>query len=63
MRGISDKVLSYFDIARRRRRADTRRRQRDAESLGGGYYVAADPVRERTSTDMRIAQEEIFGPC
>ncbi|MGH8258467.1 MAG: 5-carboxymethyl-2-hydroxymuconate semialdehyde dehydrogenase [Steroidobacteraceae bacterium] len=54
------KVLGYFDIARGEG-AEIRCGGRRAEALAPGNYVEPT-LLTRAHTDMRIAQEEIFGP-
>ncbi|HXS27882.1 MAG TPA: 5-carboxymethyl-2-hydroxymuconate semialdehyde dehydrogenase [Steroidobacteraceae bacterium] len=54
------KVLSYFDVARSEG-AEIRCGGRRAEELGPGNYVQPTLLTSARG-DMRIAQEEIFGP-
>jgi 5-carboxymethyl-2-hydroxymuconic-semialdehyde dehydrogenase len=54
------KVLSYFEVARREG-AEIRCGGRRIESLGPGNYVEPT-LFTGARNDMRIAQEEIFGP-
>jgi acyl-CoA reductase-like NAD-dependent aldehyde dehydrogenase len=57
-----DKIMQYMDIAK----ADGAqfllggRRAKVAEDLAGGFYV--EPTLLKGSNDMRVFQEEIFGP-
>jgi 5-carboxymethyl-2-hydroxymuconic-semialdehyde dehydrogenase len=55
-----DKVLAYFDIARKEG-ADVTCGGASVDGPGGGHYVAPT-LFTRATREMRIAQEEIFGP-
>ena len=56
------KVLGYIDIAKQRGRdLRARRRPRDDPGCGRRLVRRADGLRRR-APDMRIAQEEVFGP-
>jgi 5-carboxymethyl-2-hydroxymuconic-semialdehyde dehydrogenase len=55
-----DKVLSYFEVARAEG-ADVTCGGTAVEGPGGGHYVAPT-LFTRAAPQMRIAQEEIFGP-
>ncbi|QKW10000.1 aldehyde dehydrogenase family protein [Streptomyces sp. NA04227] len=56
-----EKILAYLDIGRREgAEVLTGGGTRTVEGLEGGYYV--EPTIFRGSNEMRIFQEEIFGP-
>ncbi|MEU7767253.1 aldehyde dehydrogenase [Nocardia sp. NPDC049190] len=56
-----EKILSYFDIGRREgAEVLTGGGTRKVEEFPGGYYV--EPTVFKGRNDMRIFQEEIFGP-
>ncbi|EHR50678.1 NAD-dependent aldehyde dehydrogenase [Saccharomonospora marina XMU15] len=56
-----EKILSYIDIGRREGAAVlTGGEPRKVDGLPGGYYI--EPTIFEGSNDMRIFQEEIFGP-
>jgi aldehyde dehydrogenase len=56
-----EKVLSYLDIGRQEgAEVLTGGARRTVEGLDGGYYV--EPTVFKGTNDMRIFQEEIFGP-
>ncbi|MEU7632147.1 aldehyde dehydrogenase family protein [Nocardia sp. NPDC049220] len=56
-----EKILSYFDIGRREgAEVLTGGGTRKVEQFPGGYYV--EPTIFKGRNDMRIFQEEIFGP-
>ena len=56
-----EKIVSYFDIARAEGAEVLRGGlRRSVDGLDGGYYV--EPTVLRGSNDMRVFQEEIFGP-
>ncbi|MGI5424139.1 aldehyde dehydrogenase [Streptomyces sp. CA-179760] len=56
-----EKILSYLDIGRKEgAEVVTGGNPRTVPGLEGGYYI--EPTIFRGSNDMRIFQEEIFGP-
>ncbi|MEW1863969.1 aldehyde dehydrogenase family protein [Streptomyces sp. NBC_00669] len=56
-----EKILSYIDIGRQEgAEVLTGGTKRTVEGLEGGYYI--EPTIFRGTNDMRIFQEEIFGP-
>jgi aldehyde dehydrogenase len=56
-----EKILSYIDIGRQEgAEVLTGGAERSVEGLEGGYYI--EPTIFRGTNDMRIFQEEIFGP-
>jgi aldehyde dehydrogenase len=56
-----EKILSYIDIGRQEgAEVLTGGARRTVEGLEGGYYI--EPTIFRGTNDMRIFQEEIFGP-
>ncbi|AJE81104.1 betaine aldehyde dehydrogenase [Streptomyces albus] len=56
-----EKILSYIDIGKKEgAEVLTGGAARTVEGLAGGYYI--EPTVFRGSNDMRIFQEEIFGP-
>ncbi len=56
-----EKIVSYFDIARAEGAEILRGgEKRVVEGLDGGYYV--QPTVIKGTNDMRVFQEEIFGP-
>jgi len=56
-----EKILAYFDIGRKEgAEVLTGGGPRTVEGLEGGYYV--EPTVFKGTNDMRIFQEEIFGP-
>jgi aldehyde dehydrogenase len=56
-----EKILSYIDIGRQEgAEVLTGGARRTVEGLAGGYYI--EPTIFRGTNDMRIFQEEIFGP-
>ncbi|MCQ4080029.1 aldehyde dehydrogenase family protein [Streptomyces sp. RB6PN25] len=56
-----EKILSYIDIGRKEgAEVLTGGAPRTVEGLEGGYYI--EPTVFRGTNDMRIFQEEIFGP-
>jgi len=56
-----EKILSYIDIGRQEgAEVLTGGAKRSVEGLEGGYYI--EPTIFRGTNDMRIFQEEIFGP-
>ena len=56
-----EKILSYIDIGRQEgAEVLTGGAKRTVEGLEGGYYI--EPTIFRGTNDMRIFQEEIFGP-
>ncbi len=56
-----EKILSYIDIGRQEgAQVLTGGGRRTVEGLEGGYYL--EPTVFRGTNDMRIFQEEIFGP-
>ncbi|NJQ08398.1 acetaldehyde dehydrogenase ExaC [Streptomyces lonarensis] len=56
-----EKILSYLDIGRQEgAEILTGGNARTVEGLDGGYYV--EPTIFRGTNDMRVFQEEIFGP-
>ena len=56
-----EKILSYIDIGRQEgAQVLTGGGRRSVEGLEGGYYI--EPTVFRGTNDMRIFQEEIFGP-
>ena len=56
-----DKVLSYFDIAREEGATIAVGGAKASDAPGGGCYVQPT-LFTQARNDMRIAQEEIFGP-
>ena len=59
-----DKILGYIEIGKNRRQSDTRvRRQRiDQGRIMRKAILSSRPSLPTSSPDMRIEQEEIFGP-
>ncbi|MYS18685.1 aldehyde dehydrogenase [Streptomyces sp. DvalAA-14] len=56
-----EKILSYIDIGKQEgAQILTGGAKRSVEGLPGGYYI--EPTVFRGTNDMRIFQEEIFGP-
>jgi aldehyde dehydrogenase len=56
-----EKILSYIDIGKQEgAEVLTGGARRTVEGLAGGYYI--EPTIFRGTNDMRIFQEEIFGP-
>jgi aldehyde dehydrogenase len=56
-----EKILSYFDIGRQEgAEVLTGGERRSVDGLEGGFYV--QPTVFKGSNDMRVFQEEIFGP-
>jgi aldehyde dehydrogenase len=56
-----EKIMSYIDIGRQEgAEVLTGGAKRSVEGLEGGYYI--EPTVFRGTNDMRIFQEEIFGP-
>jgi aldehyde dehydrogenase len=56
-----EKILSYFDIGKQEGAEVLRGgERRSVEGLDGGYYV--QPTIFKGTNDMRVFQEEIFGP-
>jgi aldehyde dehydrogenase len=56
-----EKILSYIDIGKQEgAQVLTGGQPRKVDGLPGGYYV--EPTIFKGSNDMRIFQEEIFGP-
>ncbi len=56
-----DRVQHYFDVANDEGAQAVTGGQVDEQAAGGGFYVEPT-VYTGVSNDMRIAQEEIFGP-